>query len=298
MKWNKKILIAGGTGFIGKRLVNRLLREGADIYVITRQNLVGDANLHYIKYDLVSNEDFPNIAETFDFGIYMAANIPLKGSPKESYIDAKKSTLDPLIRFCELFLPAVRKFVYISSIDVLGTVDTPEYGEDEKVNAATPYGLAKYCGEFYAKGIAGDCGIPCTILRFSQVYGPGEPIVRIIPVLLDCLVNGREFSLYTTGNEERRFLYVDDAVQAILLSCCSEETGIFNIAGEDIISINDLIAAMEDVFGMKLKIKRLNVSNGSSNVPSIHKAQKLLSYKPQFGILEGLRKVREHNEQL
>ncbi len=294
----KTILVAGGTGFIGKRLVDTLLLEGANVYVITRQQLPDSANLRYIRYDLTSGESLPCTNTSYDYGIYLAANIPLKGSGKESFIDAKKSTFDPFVRFCELFLKFTQKFIYASSIDVLGVVDTIEYDENATVNHTTPYGLAKYCGEFYAESICLENNIPYSTLRFSQVYGPQEPVVRIIPILLDCLMNNREFTLYTTGEEKRRFLYVDDAVQAILLACLYGKNGIYNIAGKESVSINDLITEMENIFGKKLNLKRLNNAKGKSNIPSIQKAQKILSYEPCFGIHEGLGKVREENERL
>ena len=134
------------------------------------------------------------------------------------------------------------------------------------------------------------------MLRFSQVYGPNEPLVRIIPILLDAVVNDKCFKLYGTGNEKRRFLYVDDAVQAIVKAIDYPETGVFNIAGASSDSILDLINIAQKVYNKKLNIEKINVEcNTFDNIPDITKAEKMLGYVPEFTLEKGIEKI--YNEQ-
>lgn len=291
----KKVLVAGGTGFIGKRCVELLEIIGCNVTVLTRKEKESSEKVVYVKSDLINHGSLINLfaEEMFDFGIYMAANIPILGAKKETYLDAKQSTLDPFVNFCDAFLNKIKSFVYVSSIDIIGKVSKDNYDETESLNNPTPYGLAKYCGENYTKVICENLGIPYKILRFSQVYGPNEPVVRIIAILKDSLLNGKEFNLFTEGTESRRFLFIDDAVQSIIRCFLSEKIGIYNIAGPDSITMLDLISIMEKVFDKKLNLNLLKKVKGNSNIPSINKAKTELEFIPNFSIQEGLQIIKE-----
>lgn len=290
----KRILVAGGTGFIGKRCVQFLSELGCKISVITRRKYENVENIRYFTADLFDINALRRLETDgdYDYAIYLAANIPLAGEKKETYLEAKCTTLDPLLNFCDLFLSKVKTIIYASSIDVLGDCDKVEYTEQEFINNPTPYGLAKYCGEFYIKIMSEKLGINYKILRFSQVYGPNEPIVRIIPILKKALLENTVFNLYTDGKEKRRFLYVDDAVQSILRCMLSDTCGVYNIAGNDIVSMIDLISKMEKVFDKKLHYNILNKIKGKDNVPSIEMAKKELLYSPNFSVEMGLENIK------
>ena len=291
---SKRILIAGGTGFIGKRLVCFLEKHKIGAYVITRQKLADTEYVKYLNADLSDIEQLTRLGENvfFDILIYMAANIPLSGEKKESYFDASQSTLMPFINFCTAYVKNRCKLIYISSVDVLGAYEEFEFNEEALPNIATPYGLAKYCGEFYAKNICTKENADCLILRFAQVYGPDEPIVRIIPIIRNAILNGKRFELWTDGNEKRRFLYVDDAVQAIICGINSSERGIFNIAGSEVISMAELVALMEKSFETELNYSILNKIHGTDNVPSIKKAVEKLNFAPEILLENGMSIIR------
>lgn len=295
--YGKNILVAGGTGFIGKRCVKIFSDMGCNVTVITRKSQENHANVKYVSADLTDIQVLKTVLinSNFDHAIYMAANIPLAGHRKESYFEAKCSTLDAFINFCNAFFPIVRNVVYVSSVDVLGFCDKIEYTEEESVNNPTPYGLAKYCGELYTKLVCDSLSLPYKILRFSQVYGPDEPVVRIIPILKEALLSGKEFNLFTYGNEKRRFLYIDDAVQAVVRSCIYGKCGVYNIAGQDSVSMIELIEMMENVSGRKLRLNILKQTHGSDNIPSISKAMEELKYVPEFSIDKGMVQVFKGN---
>ena len=183
-------------------------------------------------------------------------------------------------------------FVYVSSIDCVGIPPTDNYNEEVDLKPFTPYAVAKLAGEEYIKSIANANKINLSILRFSQVYGENEPIVRIIPLLIDCILNDKEFNLYGTGLEKRRFLFAQDAADAILLAAESKISNTYNIAGKSVESIKDLITIAEKVFNKKLKINTVEISTkGFNNIPSIEKAQQLLKFEPKYSLLEGIKRI-------
>lgn len=291
---NKKIIIAGGTGFIGKRVVSLLISLNAQVFVITRNKNISGKNITYLNVDLNNKSELERYRgkEKFDMAIYLAAKIPFLNGKKESYVEAKYSTFDPLINFCDCFIQDTKKFVFASSIDAAGICEIPEYGEEISSYNVSAYGLAKYCGELYAKKICEENSCRCIILRFSQVYGLDEPEIKIIPMLKRALNSGTEFRLFTDGKERRKYLYVDDAVQAIFRSLLSDETGTYNIAGKEAISMNELIKLMEEIWRKKLFLNRLNRKKGKNNLPGIQKAQKELEFQPEVSIEQGLRLIK------
>lgn len=293
MLYGKSILVAGGTGFIGRQCVKVFSDMGCNVIVLTRKVHKNYDNVSYVYADLTEIQTLKTVCmdSSFDYAIYMAANIPLAGQKKESYLEAKCSTLDAFINFCDVFLSRTKSVIYISSIDVLGTCDRIEYTEEEPLHNPTPYGLAKYCGELYTKFMCNTLSLPYKILRFSQVYGPDEPVVRIISILKDALLNGKEFNLFTDGIEKRRFLYIDDAVQAIVKSCLCKDCGIYNIAGQDSVSMIELIELMENIFGKKLHLNLLKKTHGCDNIPSISKAIRELGYSPEVSIEAGIKQI-------
>ena len=214
---NKKILIAGGTGFIGKNVIRFFEKHGICSTVLTRSRREKSCFTDYQMCDLRNQAALEEVAGKYDILIYLAANIPLRDSKKESYADAMESTLVPFINCASAFVQEGVRLIYASSVDVLGACNIFEFTEKEVPGIATPYGLAKYCGEFYARDICASSNAECVILRFAQVYGPNEPIVRIIPIIREAILNDGKFDIWTDGKERRRFLYVDDAVQSIII---------------------------------------------------------------------------------
>lgn len=291
---SKKILIAGGTGFIGQRVVKIL--EGHDICstVLTRKKRENTKFTEYKVADLSDKASLENIIDEYDILVYLAANIPLRGSKRENYQDALWTTLVPFVNFLTAFVHKGSRLVYASSVDALGICDIYEYKEDALIGVSTPYGLAKYCGEFYARNICATSGAECIMLRLAQVYGPDEPMIRIIPIIRDAISNDKKFEIWTDGSEKRRFLYVDDAVQAIVIGMDNAPQGVYNIAGNEVVSMKRLVELMIDIFEKNFSYTILNKIKGVDNVPGIDLANDVLNFSPEVGLRDGLKAVKEN----
>lgn len=296
IKWDdirdKRILIAGGTGFIGQRVVKFFEKHEIHSTVLTRKERKGSCFTEYKRCDLCNVSSLKAIAEEYDILLYLAANIPLRGQKKENYLDALESTLVPFVNFASTFVRESTKLIYVSTVDILGNCNVHEFTEEEMPGVATPYGLAKYCGEYYARDICTINRAECIILRFAQVYGPDEPIVRVIPIIKEAILNDKEFNIWTDGEEKRRFLYVDDAVQSVLICMNCVQNGTYNIAGKDIVSIKQLMEIMIEVFEKDFKYGVLNRVSGMDNVPSFSKAFNKLGFIPEVCLKDGLRTIK------
>ena len=125
-------------------------------------------------------------------------------------------------------------------------------------------------------------------------------MVRVIPIAMDAIINNKQFDIWTDGQEKRRFLYVDDAVQAIVLSITKSGIGIYNVAGDDVIAMVQLIEMMKSLWNPSFEYKILNNVDGKDNVPSYSKIREDFGFIPEVKIFEGLKKLRgdKQNESL
>lgn len=294
-----KILITGGTGFIGNIVTPILAEHGHECIVLTRRDIQSTNNhIQYIKCDLQKDTDdtMSRIAEQIgkcDAILYMAAKIPVIGQKKETFSDALLSTLYPLVRFIQAFGTFTKKIIYLSSIDTIGIPPCDYYDENCPSIAYSPYGIAKLAGETYLKSFATANNIALISLRFSQVYGPNEPMVRIIPILINAVKTNTPFTLYGDGNEKRRFLYVRDAANAIECALQSSATGTYNIAGKSIDSVNDLCRIVQAVYATKLNLSHnSSVTNTFNNIPSIMRAQEELGFTPLYTLEMGIKEIK------
>lgn len=299
---SKKVIVTGGTGFIGAHLVERLLSLGADVTVLTRKKvLTNKKNLAYIQFDLSEStlSDFEAVAQKVgptDCAVYAAASILPRSKGTENLLEAKKNNLDPYVLFLETFGKRTRKNVYTSTVDVYGRPEVEMYDEQHPIRPISTYGLNKYCGEKFLELWSLHEEVPYSMVRFSQVYGPNEPLVRVIPFAIDALKTGKSFTLVGGGKDKRRFLYVLDAVQAVILAMQVDTNNVCNIAGPDVISIAGMIETIESVYEKAIKTEvKPAVGKPNHNVPSISKAQQILGFEPQFSFEQGIALVKKES---
>lgn len=293
---NKKILITGGTGFIGKVLIKSLLDKKAKIICLSRKKRISkQKNLKYIKCDLRKinqKKDLVNKIGKVNLIIYLAASIPLLGQKKETLIEAKKNNLDPFLNFLSTFGNFSNKIIFTSTIDVYGIPKNKNFSEDTFIKPITNYAIAKYCCEKYLEFYCRHKNKAYVILRFSQVYGPDESLIRVMSFIIDAVVNNKIFTLWGTGQDKRKFLYVKDAASSILKAISYNKNNIFNIAGKEETSIKQAIKIVEKNFGKEIKIKRKNVDRPPINIlPSINKARNKLKFSPSFNLERGIQSI-------
>ena len=300
----KKILLTGGTGFLGSRVLRLLAEAGADCWVISRTKRDSQVkNVTYVQMNLntAGAADYKMLAEQsngkFDALVYLAANIPEQGAPRENYLDAKVSTLDPIVGFFQHASLYAEKIVYASTIDIMGTTPKYQFTEIDMPNPVSPYALAKYSGELYTKYICQAANKPFIALRFSQIYGSFEPIVRVIPIALSAAKTNQVFNKYTTGEEKRAFIHVDDAARSVYTAILSSATGVYNIAGLGESSVNDLLRNIEETYNISFEYKIIADNRSSDIVPNISKASLELGFEPKISLADGVRKIFQEEKQ-
>jgi len=230
---NKEVLITGGLGFIGSNLANKLLSLGAKVTIIDNLNPLYGGNLFNVKERLgeinliindVRNSEiiFPLI-EKADIIFHLAAQI--------SYIDSLNipfEDLDLTSRATLNILEACRKYnskariVFTSSRMVYGKVDVPLITEECSTNPLSLYGIHKLTSEKYMLMYYKDFGIPSTVLRITNPYGPRQQIKHnkysLIGWFIRQAMEGKAIKIYGEGLQLRDYIYIDDIIDAIIKS--------------------------------------------------------------------------------
>jgi UDP-N-acetylglucosamine 4-epimerase len=212
-----KILVTGAAGFIGSHLVDRLLREGHQVYGVDDLSNGRIENLAKAMEDksFVFIEDkfsacIDQIWET-DLVFHLAAT----GSVPRS-IDFPHLTFDNNVQGFHDLLLALRvspqkRIVYASSSSVYG-------GGSQHPNPQSPYALSKLANELYAAQYSKQYGIHATGLRFFNVYGPRQRADTEYSAFIPRVLNGEVIKINSPGTQRRDFTYVSDVVDALMLS--------------------------------------------------------------------------------
>src|SRR5262245_50582446 len=164
--------------------------------------------------------------------------------------------------------------------------------EDSVVKPVSPYGVTKLAAEELCYLYWKNHGIPCVSLRYSTVYGPGQrPDMAFYRFLLAQL-EGRTITIFEDGNQTRDFTYIQDIVEGTLLaSQKGKEGSTYNLGGGSRISVNEVLALLQEVTGKKPDVRYSEKQKGDMlhTFASTELARQDLGYSPLVSLSEGLK---------
>jgi UDP-glucose 4-epimerase len=300
-----RVLVTGGRGFIGARLVEHLVDEGADVRVFddgSRGRAEFPAAVDAIQGDVRDEEQVRAACRGVDVVAHFAA---VQGT--RTFYEAPDVVLDVNLRGVLNVAQAcaaenVRRLVFSSSSEVYGipsVFPTPESAPLVVPDPANPrwsYGGSKIAGELVVVHTAGRHGFEYVILRYHNVYGPAMGNDHVLPQFISRLVNGEEFTVQGDGTQRRAFCYVDDVVvpTAAALNAAEASNRIFNIGNpEEEHSVNDVVAALERVTGRTItpRYVRFDQPGTDRRLPDVRSAQHVLGLHPTVKLEEGVRRT-------
>lgn len=243
---NKKVLVTGATGLIGRTVVSELMKQGAEVLCLVRDakkaerifNGYDRARLHLLIADVC---DVKAEVLGLDYIIHGASQTASKAfvqEPVETVMTALYGTRN-LLEFARVNM--VKGFIYISSMEVYGTPSTNEkIYEDHGTNLDTMqvracYPESKRMCENLCRSYAAEYNIPAKVIRLTQTFGPGVEYDdgRVFAEFARCAIEGRDIILNTKGETTRCYLYTEDAVKAILTVLVKGAVGeAYNAANE------------------------------------------------------------------
>lgn len=244
------ILVTGTSGFIGKHLLDKLIAAfGAEnILALTSvpQNKC-DYLLHE-NYSFDKNFFISNGKDTIDTVIHAGAFIPKKSSEANAY-DLCFSSIDTTKKLLDALPSTVKKFVFISTVDVYDT--SSKISESTPIDPASLYGHSKYYCEKMIAAWAKEKNVQSVMLRLGHVYGPGEEhYQKMIPLTIHKLLKGEMPQLWGEGKETRSFIYIDDVLDAIISASQNNiEQPVINVVSGTATRICDLVDLLIQISG-------------------------------------------------
>lgn len=255
-----RLLVTGGCGFIGSAFCRRLKIQHPYLTLVNIDKLypcstrasdltTSGGNYTFVKGDIADTKLIETLIEThrIDTIVHFAA----QSHVDTSFTNPMAYTQDNVIGTHSL-LEAVRKsgvikkFVQISTDEVYGENahgDISAFTESSLLKPTNPYAASKASAEMFVHSYLHSYNIPAVVIRSNNVYGPGQYPEKVIPKFLFQLMDNQKITLQGSGHQLRSFLYVEDAVDAMLCVLFQGEIGeIYNISSRDEISIKDLAA--------------------------------------------------------
>jgi nucleoside-diphosphate-sugar epimerase len=297
MNKSKKILILGGTGFIGSYLSLSCLKKNWDVTVVSK-NLPKKKydKIKYLKCDITKKNSIKKKLNScnFNYVVNLAGNIN-HTNRTETY-RAHFLGCKNIVNFC--LNRNLQKFIQIGSCLEYGKKSVP-HDESMKIKITSlrsSYSRAKLASTNYLVSLFKKNNFPCVILRFYQVYGPNQSYERLIPYVIKSCLTNRKFEC-SNGQQEKDFIYITDAIKAIhkVLKTKKEINGtIINIGMGKPTKIKKIIKLInlnikkgKPIFG-KIPLRK---DEQKILYPNTNLAKKIIGWESKTSLLAGLRKT-------
>lgn len=298
-----KILIIGGTGFLGSQLLNALYKEGHHISVLSRSG--SKKNVHYSKVEYikgsVENEQIlSKVINEIDYVYYFASTSMPKQSEDDLITDLSNNLIPIINVLNQCVHKRIKKFIFCSSGGtVYGNQNNIPINEKSLCYPISSYGLIKLSIENYIKYFNYKYDLSYEILRLSNPYGANQltdGTFGIIPTYMNAILNDQIINVYGDGEIVRDYIHIDDFISLNLkLLTTSKKNNVINIGTGIGTSINQLIHKIETISGKKANVQYLpkRSFDVSVNCLEIKKVKKIYNWKPRISLDKGLKKTFE-----
>ena len=287
----KKIIIFGGSGFIGRNLIKRLITKNYQITSVSRnkpkkKDLI--KSIEYLVCDVAKKNNFKKIQFDYDYVINLSGNINHQNKVetfKTHYLGCKN-----LINFFSK--KKIKLFIQSGSSLEYGRARVP-HTENSKVRPNSDYGLAKLRATNLFKKAYKQKKFPYIILRLYQVFGKHQKYDRLIPYIIKSALQDKKFKS-TEGNQVRDFIFIDDLINLFvkILNKKNIKHGIYNVGSEKPLKIKSIIHNIVKIIKKGKPLfgaVKMRKDESLKLYPSISKVRKAFNWKPKTNIVKGLK---------
>ena len=303
MNPKKRILIVGGTGFIGYHLAKKSLKKSwhvTSISLNSPKKIRYLPKVKYIRCDITNKKLLKKrIGKHFDYVVNLGGYVDHSDKKKtfKSHYEGCKNLAEIFIKKTPL------SFVQIGSSLEYGTSNSPQK-ENIKCNLKSIksiYGKAKLLSSRYMINLFKKKNFPSTVFRPYLVYGPRQDVNRFLPIIIKGCIKNKKFPC-SKGNQLRDFVYVDDVIDAILKSLTNKNAKgqIINIASGKPRKIRNIIEHVKKIskggypqYGM-FKLRKFEIPK---LYPNVEKAKNKINWRPKISFKKGLKStIKFYNE--
>lgn len=310
-----KVLITGGGGFIGTALARNLVRKGLEVRLFdidfTARKLLCEKQgncpeVEMVRGSVLDATSIGNAAIGCDFVVHLAALLGVRRTEIKR-IECLNTNILGTVNVLEACLKeGVEKILFSSSSEVFGEIDGLPVREDAQKHPISVYGVTKLAGEEYMKAYAARYGLKYSIVRFFNVYGPGQVAEFVMSRFIKRITEDKSPIIYGDGSQIRSFCFVEDAAEGAAQTLLNPraDNQDFNIGNDrEPITIKDLARKVVLLAGKALEPEHVDMTDSDRQtereikrrIPCIDKARDLLGYIPRVSLDEGIKEVMDTN---
>ena len=299
------ILITGGAGFIGSHLTAKFVELGHRVRVLDdfssgrHSNLESVAEkIEVIEGDIRHPEECMRACMSIEYVYHQAAipSVPRSVEEPQDSHDVNITGTFNMLRAAAHH--KVRRFIYAASSSAYGDTDVSPKHEGIPPEPLSPYAAQKLTGEAYTRAFCHCYGIEAISLRYFNVFGerqdPNSQYAAAIPAFVTAILAGRSPTVYGDGEQTRDFTFIDNVVHGNVLAMQATETSgqVVNLACGDQISVNRVIAAINETLGTNVKASYVPMRKGDvmHSCADIRRVKELLGFSPIVSFEEGLQR--------
>jgi UDP-glucose 4-epimerase len=291
---NKKVLVTGGNGYLGSFLVDALKKENAKVSILSLNT--NPENNEY-EADITDFETLNKVIQEIkpEIVFHLAASIS-RDRDFSIYDKMEKTNVKGTLNLLQSLQDLDTHFIFTSTSEVYGNNSSP-FREDQVPMPVSPYSLTKINAENLIKTFCSNHNKNFTNLRLFNFYGKNMSEAFFIPQMINSLKRGEDF-LMTKGEQKRDFLYIDDVIEALLLTAKDTESysETFNVCsgiGTQLSSLSEAINAELNTPDAKVKVGAIPYRDNEvwEMIGDNSKIHQKLGFTPKTNIVEGIKKV-------
>jgi UDP-glucose 4-epimerase len=292
----RRVLVTGGSGFIGRHMVAELSAVGATVRVVDLQPHP-DRGIDIVQGDI--NE--PAVLEAafaggFDAVVHLAAVTSVLRSLEEPELTFRTNVAGTAAVLEAARKAGVKALAFASTNAVTGPMDAPAITESATLKPLTPYGSTKAAGEMLMSAYTASYGVRCACLRLTNVYGLGmQAKDSIVARLMRVIRTGGEFEIYGDGRQVRDYVNVSDVAAAFALALTSDQwAGPVVIGTGTSLSVLEVLDAVRTVTGAELRVHHGAAKPGEMPAVIVDPSRALSAgWSPRLSFDDGLAAVWE-----
>lgn len=297
------VLVTGGAGFIGSRLVEALVAGGPRVRVLDDLSTGRRRDVHPAAELVTGDVTDPEAVRAAMVGVRGVVHLAARRAVPRSFVDPEGTDfvnrIGTAVVLDEARREGVERVVFASSSSIYGNAEVVPTPEEAEPGPLSPYATSKLAGETLCRR-ASASGLDTVCLRYFNVYGPNQPpdgpYATLIPLVVDALSRGLCFTVHGDGRQRRDFTYVGDAVRATIAALDAPDafagTSI-NVAGGRSWSVLEVVHAVADALDVVPRLAFTETRRGDPRrtEADLTLAGERLGYRPRVTLEQGLREV-------
>jgi UDP-glucose 4-epimerase len=291
-----KILVTGGSGFIGSHLVDKLIEKKYDVIIFDISEPKYESNSHFIKGDILSLEQIKEATQGIDIIYHLAAEADVERMYKAPIFSTILNTIGTLNVLESARINKCKRVIFASTEWVYGSCKDETVNEESRLYPPHQdhiYTSSKIAAEMYIQNYHDLYGVDYTIMRFGIPFGPRARPSTVTYKFLKKALSDQPITIYGSGEQFRQFVFVEDLAEGCVACLKSEAINqIINLEGKESISIKIIAETIKKLLDKDVKIEFIKKREGDykGRIVSAEKAKQLLKWEPRYNYETAMKK--------